>query len=324
MFKKIKNDMNPAELSTANNQTQILELAKWIKENLDSSTSSTKYASLLYYKMYVKSTLLKKLYVSDAQIINYINKPLSNGGSWKFETIDEVKESINSFISFFGLKNPRIKKVIKRNYISLGLFEIFKENKKDINRLIEKINDIENLTIVDCFTLYELLDDNKLDYKALNRLGNTYPIVYDISNTLVELSISNNQIKSIIEKEEKLTVYDPNCEIGQLLYSNYEKLRVKYPNLNIELFGVFNSKREAVFAQSILDIVNYNKSYIVIGNALIAKPFGNKKFDLIISKPPFGKIADKDYVLIEKLASGKCNKAEYKKIVNNFQYVNAA
>jgi len=108
-----KNNINNAELSTANNQIQILELAKWIKENLDTSTSTplTKYASLLYYKIYIKSTLLKKLHISDAQIINYINKPLSNGVLWKFETIDEVKESVNAYISFFGLKNPRIKKV---------------------------------------------------------------------------------------------------------------------------------------------------------------------------------------------------------------------
>jgi len=109
----------------------------------------------------------------------------------------------------------------------------------------------------------------------------------------ISKSLSEILIRNIDTTKESISLYDPTCGIGRLLYYSLMDIKTRFPEKKVYCCGCDIFPKYSVFTQSILDLVNYNSNEIFIGNSLYVK-FKNK-FDCILGNPPFGDMKEEDY-----------------------------
>ncbi|EGQ9699105.1 SAM-dependent DNA methyltransferase [Vibrio parahaemolyticus] len=90
-----------------------------------------------------------------------------------------------------------------------------------------------------------------------------------------------------------MTVYDPACGSGGMLTESQKFIEEKYPSLGanryIYLFGKEINDETYAICKSDMMIKNNNPENIKVGSTLSTDEFSDKKFDFMLSNPPYGK-----------------------------------
>lgn len=88
-----------------------------------------------------------------------------------------------------------------------------------------------------------------------------------------------------------ITVYDPACGSGGMLTETQNFIEEKYPtdNRDIHLFGKEINDETYAICKSDMMIKGNNPENIKVGSTLSTNEFSNKKFDFMLSNPPYGK-----------------------------------
>ena len=249
------------------------------------------YMSLLYFAKYIiKDLSLKYLEQQKIRIL-----PSSN---YWLDLLNEKSknhlyssERINSFLEYkfnlwekiYGL--DYVKKA-KRHYENIGLFEVLKDKK--INEFISLIDNSE-FSLDDIFDIYTQII-------TPNRYRNDFFTPMDLCNAMAKFIICENPKKTI-------SIYDPTCGVGNLLYAKFKEMITTNPNLDIEVFGNDRDSCYSSFANAMFHLF-HNKAYFENKNVLTEDVFPGKQMDIIISNPPFGAIGKSDYeIIMEKFCS---------------------
>ena len=256
-----------------------------------SLTDKRYYMSLLYFAKY---------HLKELNIQYYLNKgyDVSKFENHWLEILNEKSkhhlyssERINSFLEYkFNLwektyGSDYVKKV-KRHYENIGLFEVLKD--KNINKFISLIDNSE-FSLDDIFDIYTQIITS-------NRYRNDFFTPMDLCNAIAKFIINKNAKKSI-------SIYDPTCGIGNLLYAKFKEMIKTNSNLEIEVFGNDRDSCYSSFANSIFHLF-HNKAYFENKNVLTEDVFRGKKMDIVLSNPPFGAISKSDYeIIMEKFCS---------------------
>jgi len=231
---------------------------------------------------------------------------------------------INYLIKVWNNKQgkERTKKIIK-NYNTLGLETLNKiSNNPNTENFCNQIIELKDFSIEDLIDLFELLSPS-------DKLLNDFFTPGDLSLLISELLIQNS--KEQLKDKEIITICDPTCGVGRLLYYSFLNLKKEYPNKKIICLGNDIFSKYSVFTKSILDLVNFGNNYIFIGNGLYFDP----KSDLVIGNPPFGNLPKhifEEQVRVYNYCSKKpfpskykhlkpLNNEEYNNIINNFKEV---
>ncbi len=249
-----------------------------------------------YYTLFnMKMILLKsENNINEDNIYKYLERPLTHTGngkcfilkdklirnSFKLNDIDEVLNHINFLFNYYKktLDKENYNRIFQ-NWEDLGLSELRKEaikNKTGINKVIKEFDNINNFNIDILIDLFEKLNIS-------NKYLSDYFTPIDISKV-----ISSSISRGINMEENYINIYDPCCGIGRLLYYSFIELKEKYPNKEINVFGIDLCNRFKVFTESIFNLINYNKTFIENGNTLTDK-FDFPKMDICVANPPFNK-----------------------------------
>lgn len=102
------------------------------------------------------------------------------------------------------------------------------------------------------------------------------------------ISLISEIIASKIEDNGKfLTIYDPTCGGGNLLYGVEDKIREFFPNMPTATYG--QDWSDSLYALAKIESRFRKDSYIEYGNTLTEYgKFFNKQFDIAVANPPYG------------------------------------
>lgn len=271
------------------------QLAKTIQLNTNTK-DKTAICFLGYFTLYNMKSLLVQFEneINDTNFYKYLERPLThtenkNGfiikdkvvrNSFKLNNIDEVLNSIDYMFKSYrvALDKESYERVVD-NWEDLGLRELkkeAKENKTGINKVIEEFDNINNFNIEMLIDLFEELN-------VSNKFFNDYFTPTDISKMIATMAS-----KEFNTKRPYINIYDPSCGIGRVLYHTFIELKEKYPNKKINIFGIDLCNRFKVFTESILSLINFNKTFIERGNTLEDK-FDFPKMNICVANPPYNK-----------------------------------
>lgn len=102
----------------------------------------------------------------------------------------------------------------------------------------------------------------------------------DIIDLISELIISK-----VKDNNDFLTLYDPTCGGGNLLFGVEDRIKEKY-NRPTGTYGIDWS--DSLYALAKIESRFRNDSYIRYGNTLVKRYFYDKLFDVIVANPPYG------------------------------------
>lgn len=244
------------------------------------------YMSLLYFaKYYIKELNIQYFSKNGYDISKLGNHWLEilNEKSQNYlhsrERINTILE--NKFELWTKLYGPDYVKKVKVHYENIGLFSVLKD--KNINEFISLI-DNSKFSLDDIFDIYTQVI-------TPNRYRNDFFTPMDLCNSLAKFCQEITK--------DSISIYDPTCGIGNLLYAKFKELKTEYPNLDIEVFGNDRDSCYSSFANSMFHLF-HNKAYFENKNVLTEDVFPGKKMDIILSNPPFGAISKSDYEIIMK------------------------
>lgn len=320
---------------------------------------------LMYYTLLNTKDILTYEGVNSNYLWKFLKRPLKHNknkdgfvlegygeisNSFKLNDIEEVISSINTRLNIYKEHSEEMYLRVKENWEVIGLKElqkIYKTNKKLLNKIIKEIDSIDNLCIEDIIDFYEMINIS-------GRTLNDFFTPNDISKLLSKINHTSlldrynklktqNKIKDIKDFEKKyypngINIYDCSCGIGRLLFHTFYELKSTcFKNINV--FGIDIYEPFGVLTSSLFNLINPNRTFIVIGNTLLIEP----KFplmDIIVGNPPFGKtqlftmdniLLKEQYLnsdtfkklrkeeLIQKLKP--LNNETYKDIINNYKIV---
>ncbi len=97
------------------------------------------------------------------------------------------------------------------------------------------------------------------------------------------------------------TLFDPACGTGGMLTIGKEAIQRINPGAEVYLYGQESNDQTYAIAKSDFLITGENPENVALGSSLSEDQFGDKKFDFMLSNPPFGVSwkKDKDYVEAE-------------------------
>ena len=94
-------------------------------------------------------------------------------------------------------------------------------------------------------------------------------------------------ITSKIEDNNKfLTIYDPTCGGGNMLFGTEERINSIYPNRLTATYG--EDWNDTLYALAKIESRFRKDSHIKYGNSLTGLKFSDKRFDVIVANPPYG------------------------------------
>ncbi|WP_165772904.1 N-6 DNA methylase [Malaciobacter marinus] len=190
------------------------------------------------------------------------------------ERINEILE--NKFKLWTKLYGKDFTQRIKKNFENIGLFKVLKD--KNIDDFISLIDNSE-FNLDDIFDIYTQVI-------TPNRYNNDFFTPMDLCDSVAKF------VGTI--KKDSVSIYDPTCGIGNLLYAKFKELRTNYPKLDIEIFGNDRDSCYSSFADAMFHLF-HNKAYFENKDILIEDAFPGKKMNIIIANPPFGVISKSDY-----------------------------
>ncbi len=95
----------------------------------------------------------------------------------------------------------------------------------------------------------------------------------------------------ITDNDEFLTIYDPTCGGGNLLFGTEDRIK-KTTKRPIKTYG--QEWSDSLYALAKIESRFRNESEIVYGNTLLSTKFYDKEFDVVVANPPHG-ITWKDF-----------------------------
>lgn len=307
------------------------KLANIIKQN-SNTKDKVSFVFIGYLILSEMKGILLQEGFSDNEMFKYLNRPLTLTKRKDSFNLTKNKICRNSFKmqnsnSFINLCNIRIESLelfygkayairVFNNWNELGMKTIaneIKSNKVGVDTIIQAFDSIDNLSIEDLIDLYEFLNisDRKL---------NDFFTPKDMSKTIAKMSLNFKDLKN----KESINICDCCCGTGRLLYYAFIELRNKYPEKDINVYGIDISKKFSIFTTSIFNLININKTDIFVGNSLLTNvPI--PKIDVLLSNPPFGTISDDEHnkvLLINQYLGKKDFKASEKKILSKLKPLN--
>lgn len=246
------------------------------------------YMSLLYFAKYVLKELniqyLTRMGFDVSKLENYWLKILNEKSKNYLHSSERINSLLeNKFKLWINLYGSDYVKKVKINFENIGLFAVLKD--KNIDEFISLIDNSE-FSLDDIYEIYSQII-------TPNRYNNDFFTPMDLCNSIAKCT-------GIITKDA-ISIYDPTCGIGNLLYAQFKELKTKYPNLDIEVFGNDWDSCYSSFADSMFHLF-HNKAYFENKNILIEEAFYGKKMDIIIANPPFGAISKSNYEIIKAKA----------------------
>ncbi len=103
------------------------------------------------------------------------------------------------------------------------------------------------------------------------------------------ISLITEVIVSKVQKEKNsgyLTIYDPTCGGGNLLYGVEDKIKHSIANIHTKTYG--QDWNDALYALAKIEGRFRNESSIEYGNTLVDDQFKNHEFDIVVANPPYG------------------------------------
>lgn len=249
-----------------------------------------------YYTLYNMKSILTQFEngFNDNNLYKYLERPLTHTedkkgfiikdkkirNSFKLNNIDEILYSIDNLFKFYKaqVKTDMYERIVD-TWGDLGLNELrkeAKENKIGINKVIKEFDNINNFNIEMLIDLFEELN-----------VSNKFYNDYFTPNSISKL-ISSMASKDFNTNKPYINIYDPSCGIGRVLYHTFVELKEKYPNKKINIFGIDLCNRFKVFTESILSLINFDKTFIERGNTLKVN-FNFPKMDICVANPPYDK-----------------------------------
>lgn len=98
--------------------------------------------------------------------------------------------------------------------------------------------------------------------------------------------ISEIIISKMEDNEKFVTIYDPSCGGGNLLFGVEDKILKQFPNRPTKTFG--QDWNDALYALAKIESRFRADSEIKYGNTLTDVSFIEKKFDVVVANPPYG------------------------------------
>ena len=94
-------------------------------------------------------------------------------------------------------------------------------------------------------------------------------------------------IASIIENSSKfLTIYDPTCGGGNMLYGVEDRIKESFPDRPTATYG--QDWNDALYALAKIESRFRTNSHIEYENTLTNDKFWDKEFDIVVANPPYG------------------------------------
>jgi len=88
------------------------------------------------------------------------------------------------------------------------------------------------------------------------------------------------------KKDKYLTIYDPTCGGGNMLYGVEDKIKKTVPNSLTKTYG--QDWNDALYALAKIEGRFRNESSIEYGNTLVDDKFAENEFDIVVANPPYG------------------------------------
>ncbi|MDQ7085001.1 MAG: N-6 DNA methylase [Sulfurovum sp.] len=86
--------------------------------------------------------------------------------------------------------------------------------------------------------------------------------------------------------ENFLSIYDPTCGGGNMLYGVEDRVNQTYPNRPTATYG--QDWNDALYALAKIESRFRKNAYIEYGNTLVDQKFQDKEFDVVVANPPYG------------------------------------
>lgn len=101
------------------------------------------------------------------------------------------------------------------------------------------------------------------------------------------IGLISHIISSIIEDSDKfLTIYDPTCGGGNMLYGVEDRIKESFPNRPTATYG--QDWNDALYALAKIESRFRTNSHIEYENTLTNDKFWDKEFDVVVANPPYG------------------------------------
>jgi type I restriction enzyme M protein len=98
--------------------------------------------------------------------------------------------------------------------------------------------------------------------------------------------ISEIIVSKIESSDEFLTIYDPTCGGGNMLYGVEDRINRKFYNRPTATYG--QDWNDALYALAKIESRFRKNSYIEYGNTLVDTKYDEKEFDVVVANPPYG------------------------------------
>jgi type I restriction enzyme M protein len=98
--------------------------------------------------------------------------------------------------------------------------------------------------------------------------------------------ISDIIVSKIDNSSDFLTIYDPTCGGGNMLYGVEDRINKKFYNRPTATYG--QDWNDALYALAKIESRFRKNSFIEYGNTLVDTKYDEKEFDVVVANPPYG------------------------------------
>jgi len=103
----------------------------------------------------------------------------------------------------------------------------------------------------------------------------------DVISLISEIILSKTSTS-----EDFLSIYDPTCGGGNMLYGVEDRVNQTYPSRPTATYG--QDWNDALYALAKIESRFRKNAYIEYGNTLVDQKFQDKEFDVVVANPPYG------------------------------------
>ena len=167
------------------------------------------------------------------------------------------------------------------------------ESNDKLYLLVEKFTDINlHPDVVDNHTMGQIFEELLRKFSEMsNETSGEHYTPRDVVKLLVSLVFSSDKEK-LNQPDKLLSIYDPCCGTGGMLTigKDWLKENTQIKNSNINLFGQELNPQTYSICKSDFLITDEQPDNIKLGSTLTNDQYGdgNRKFDYMITNPPFG------------------------------------
>ena len=223
----------------------------------------------------------------------------------KFDLSRIKSDPQNTLINFENYKNSfsnNVSQIIKYFEIDPLIQKINREGR--LHLLISKFTEIDlHPKVIDNHKMGSIYEELLRKFSEMtNEESGDHFTPRDIVNLIVKLLFEGD--KENLKGDNKIrSIYDPCCGTGGMLTIGKERILTKINSkIKIDLFGQELNDISYAICKSDLLMLNENVENIQGPNSTLSKDkFKNRKFDYLISNPPFGQSwkSDREFIKAE-------------------------